>query len=352
MRILILCKRHYTNKDLILDRYGRLFHIPVALGKLGHEVLVLAADYGSASGVGLVTDSVEFRSVPVSPMSLFKYWRDVNTTADGFAPEVVIASGDTPLGLVGRRISRRMGIPFVFDVYDNYLAFDSARIPGMRPLFRSLASSADLVLAVSDRLQYLLGRCVNSLVLNNGVDTELFRPMDRDEQRAKLGIADDALVVGYVGAVQQNRGIETLIEAVRLLDEPARLLLVGADNGTVDHTRFHWVEYRGVLPQSSVPAVINVCDVAVVPYPDSDWAGYTSANKLQEYLACGVPVVVTDISDYRLLAAASEAVCRPSDPSDMARAIEYQIRERAIASDGAVTWDTLARTLDEALKGL
>ena len=352
MRILILCKRRYTNKDLILDRYGRLFHIPVELGKLGHEVLVLAADYRSAGAAGVVGDSAEFLSIPASPLSLFKYWRDVNTTADGFAPEAVIASGDTPLGLVGRHLSRRMGIPFVFDVYDNYQAFDSARLPGMRQLFRSLASSADLVLAVSESLRDLLGPGVNSLVISNGVDAEVFRPMDRNEQRAKLGIADDDLVVGYVGAVEQNRGIETLIEAVSLLDEPARLLLAGPDNGTVDHTRFHWVDYRGVLPQSSVPGLINVCDVAVVPYPDSNWARYTNANKFQEYLASGVPVVVTDISDYRLSAAAPQAVCRPSDPSDMARAIEYQIRERAVVSAGAVTWDSLARTLNEALKTL
>jgi len=352
MRILILCKRHYTNKDLMSDRFGRLYHIPMHLGRHGQEVLVLAADYRSSVPANLVEPSVEFRSLPVSPLSLFRYLRDVDETAKDFEPDIVLASGDTPLGLAGSRLSRRVGARFVFDVYDNYQAFASARVPGMRRRFRSLVSSADLVLAVSESLRELLGPGVNSLVLSNGVDTEVFRPMDKAEQRARLGIADDEVIVGYVGGVVENRGIETLIEAVGLLDEPARLVLAGPVDGKVDHRGTDWVDYRGVIPHAEVASLINVCDVAVLPYPDSNWARYTNANKLHEYLACEVPVVVTDISDYRQWAASPEAVCRPSDPGDMARAIEFQLQRRAVAVNAAVTWEAQARILLGALQAL
>lgn len=34
MNIHLLCKRYYTNKDLLNDRFGRLYHLPVQLAQL------------------------------------------------------------------------------------------------------------------------------------------------------------------------------------------------------------------------------------------------------------------------------------------------------------------------------
>ena len=45
MRIHIICKRYYTNKDLIENQFGRLYHLPEQLVKYGAEVWVNAIDY-------------------------------------------------------------------------------------------------------------------------------------------------------------------------------------------------------------------------------------------------------------------------------------------------------------------
>ena len=45
MRIAFLCKRRYMSKDVILDRYARLYEIPRQLALLGHEVLGLCMSY-------------------------------------------------------------------------------------------------------------------------------------------------------------------------------------------------------------------------------------------------------------------------------------------------------------------
>jgi hypothetical protein len=38
MHIVVLCKRQYTNRDVIDDRYGRLWEIPAELAKARHRV--------------------------------------------------------------------------------------------------------------------------------------------------------------------------------------------------------------------------------------------------------------------------------------------------------------------------
>ena len=49
MRIAFLCKRRYMSKDVILDRYARLYEIPRQLALLGHEVLGLCMSYQNAA---------------------------------------------------------------------------------------------------------------------------------------------------------------------------------------------------------------------------------------------------------------------------------------------------------------
>ena len=45
MRIVVLTKRQYTNKDVIDDRYGRLWEIPLALAEQGNDVICICLSY-------------------------------------------------------------------------------------------------------------------------------------------------------------------------------------------------------------------------------------------------------------------------------------------------------------------
>ena len=57
MRVVVLTKRQYTNKDVIDDRYGRLWEIPMALAREGHDVTCVCLSYQSSSETAeIVTD--------------------------------------------------------------------------------------------------------------------------------------------------------------------------------------------------------------------------------------------------------------------------------------------------------
>ena len=350
MRILTITKRQTSKKDLITDRFGRYFHLPHEWSLLGSDCMVLAADYREESIGETYVDSCRFVNLPLSWRRAISYWAEIEERARDFRPDIVFSGGDTHLGWIGRRLAHRLNVPFIFDVFDNYESFSSARIPGMKRLFHSLAEDADLTVVVTGMLADLLGIADRVCVVPNGVDMDLFRPVKRDVQ--KPGFRR----IAYAGGLAESRGTSTLVSAIDLLRGAEQDILLVAAGPYLDGFKFpdrEWIDYRGIVGQEEVAGILGAADVAVLPYPDTNWARYTSAYKLREYLACEVPVVVTDISDYRALAATREAVCRPEDPEDMARALEFQLRYRVIVErDESWSWRSRASVLLRELEKL
>lgn len=350
MRILAICKRRSSHRDLIADRHGRYFHLLSELGALGHETLAFAADYQLRGLPEIDVGQARFVSCHVSELMFASLPGRLRKSATEFSPDVVFAGGDTHLGWFGQRVARSMDIPFVFDVFDNYETFQSARIPGMRRKFHDVSTSADLTVVVSSGLETLLKPARNVRIIPNGVDMEVFRPAAHQKRsEGHLG-----QTVGYVGGITRDRGIETLVQAISQLRAHGReieLALAGPIGGAFQIPPEPWIEYRGVLPYTQVAEFVRSLDVAVLPYPDTAWARYTSPYKLHEYLACEVPVVVTDVSDYRADFGISEATCSPGDPTDMARAISFQLDAGLILErQDSWSWASRAKDLFVALE--
>lgn len=352
MKVLTLCKRRSSSRDLITERFGRYYQLPVALAASGVQSLVLAADYSSGSIDEITVGSAKFVSLPLFVHGIHSYLRRVGDAARRFGPDMVLAGSDTQFGWVGRRIARQLNVPFVFDVFDNYESFASGRIPGVKRLFHSLAHGADLTVVVSDSLGHLLELGDHVAVVPNGVDMDLFRPRFPGGRREPSPTA----TVGYVGGLARDRGVETLVEAVSILRRRGadlRMEIAGPLERGFNPPSETWIHNRGFVDHSEVPQIIAGLDVAVLPYPDTAWARHTSSYKVLEYMACEVPVVVTDISNYRQLAASVEAVAQPGDPEDMARAIEFQLRNRRIVPrKDAWSWHARAGDLLGAMQAL
>ncbi len=142
-----------------------------------------------------------------------------------------------------------------------------------------------------------------------GVDVELFRPMDRQQSRSLLGLSQDDRIVLFIGRIDPIKGIDTLIEAMGLLDEDSlantTLVLVGGDldesglpvgplarvvedarqAGIADHCRF-----VGSQPQDRLPLFYSASDVVVVP------SRYESFGLVAvEAMACGRPVIASHV---------------------------------------------------------
>ncbi len=354
MKLHLLCKRRYTSKDLVRDGFGRLYHLPVQLNRLGIEVCVTAIDYRNAVSERRELEGVVFRTLPASPSRLVGSLIALRRRLHADPPDIVLASGDSHIGYLGLRLARGLGIPFVFDVYDYYPTFAGNRIPGMKTLFGKAVEGADLVLCASIPLMDRLAMLNSArMLIDNGVDRRLFAPMDRAAARLRLGIGNKTPVIGYFGSVLPTRG-PLLIDACRELrrERPSLTLLLAGTVSGVDLSE-NWIHHLGESPQQIVPGLISACDVVTVPYANDAFNSMSGACKIAEYLSCGKPVVATDIAGHReSFRNAPQSLCRP-DPADMAEAIRRQLDHPQVAPfPPNLEWEAIADVLSDALTAL
>jgi len=169
-------------------------------------------------------------------------------------------------------------------------------------LSRRKYRAADAVVAVSGEIRDgLLAEGLDPAkvcVIHSGVDLGRFERLpSRSEARKTLGLAEDAAVVGVVGALVPHKGHAVLFEALGQL-APAlpglHVLLVGEGSLQGDLARDASarnlpVRFVGFVdePASVYPAM----DLLVLP----SLSGEGSPGAVKEAAAAGVPVVATDV---------------------------------------------------------
>ncbi len=357
LKIVFLVKRFYTNKDLIEDRFGRLFYFPSILGEMGHECVVFALDFKNKEEVNVCRNNVHFRNIPVKSFWRLPLMRKLFRDLKSSKADVVFSSGDSYLGYWGMRLSKRLSARSVFDIYDDYSHFGSNKIPFMRTLLKSAVSKSDLVVCASEPIgEKYRAFQENTMVVQNGVDNKIFRPEDKNVAREKCGVGRGDIVVGYFGSIHEPRGVDDLVAAVerlRVQGQDIKLLMAGRDYGDVN-LDYPWIDCRGMVEQEDVVAMINSCDVVTMPYKDTEIIRMTNACKLMEYIACRIPVVVTDVSDYASYFPESfGCVSEPSNPNALAGVIAKQLENKNVVDDEQVlTWEKLAARLEKSIQKL
>lgn len=203
-----------------------------------------------------------------------------------------------PDGVAATWLGRQLGLPVVITARGT----DVTLIPRYavpRRLIRAAIDDAAALIAVSTALKdalVALGAPPDKVtVLRNGVDTALFRPVaDRAAVRRALGLTGPTLI--SVGLLIERKRHHLTIEAMRHLPEFS-LLIVGegpeagrlndmvARLGLGDRVRL-----LGPRPHTALPALYAAADAMVLASSREGWA-----NVLLESMACGTPVVASNI---------------------------------------------------------
>lgn len=359
MHVLMLCKRKYTSRDLLDDRYGRLYEIPEGLARLGHRVSGLALSYRRRPDHRHVSPAgVEWQSINFLPAGPWQLARLVGTLAREACPNVVLASSDAPSCVLGLLVARRLRVPLVLDLYDNYEHFGLTRLPGMRAGFRYACRQADGLSVIShtlaDHLRMTSSPGERLRVIGNGVRTDVFKPMDTQECRRRLGLPANAQLIGCAGAIDASRGIEDMFRAfLTLADSRPNLRLVFA--GPRDHTPERFQHPRiidlGILPWQQVPLLVNSLDVSLVCNADSTFGRYCFPLKLYESLACQTPTIAASVGDIPMLLAPEDGLTySPGDSNMLAEAIVRQLALPTRPQHRAVEdWDARAASVHALL---
>jgi len=177
-------------------------------------------------------------------------------------------------------------------------------------------------------------------VIENGANTELFRPMNTKEVRRELKLNETYNYICYVGALFKWQGVDYLIKASPYILEqcPQSVFLVIGD-GPSRESLINLAEqlgvsdrfiFTGAKPYTSVPLYINASDLCVASFiKDRNTRIGSSAIKMREYLACGKPVVASDVEGVReLLEESNAGICVPAEsPRELANAVVGLLRE-------------------------
>ncbi len=307
---------------------------------------------------GLRTDVVRttmpsFRSYAVPPeLNRFRLGRLTSELAGN--PGVVyerLSLGST----AGAVLSRQLGVPLVVEY--NGSEIWAARHWGGTTRFERAALRAEqatlrhahLVVTVSEPLvaELLAHGLTPERVLwhPNGVDPDRFDPTAFTGEalrglRHRYGIADEAILVTFVGSFGNWHGAEVLARVAArtaqrqspslhflFVGDGARSPQVGALLEGVEHATL-----AGAVPADEIPIHLAASDVLVSPHvqnPDGS-AFFGSPTKLFEYMAAGKAIVASDLDQIsEVLAGDSAVLVRPGDEDDLLRGIDE------VASDPA-----------------
>jgi teichuronic acid biosynthesis glycosyltransferase TuaC len=202
-----------------------------------------------------------------------------------------------PDGVAATMIGRMVGLPVVMtargtdvNLIPNY--------PIARRMIQKACRQAAGVITVSAALKDALVAIDvepgHVTVLRNGVDLGLFRPLDRDATRRRLGLTGKTLI--SVGHLIERKGHHFIIEA--MINLPDFTLLIAGEGPERSHLEAliarhnlgDRVRMLGARPHAELPELYGTADALVLASSREGWA-----NVLLEAMACGTPVVATDI---------------------------------------------------------
>ena len=204
-----------------------------------------------------------------------------------------------------------------------------------------VAKKADAIIAVSPGIKdILIEKGIDKdkiIVIPNGANTDIFKPINSlatKELQAQYNIGKGDNIVIFVGNMMLWHGVEYLIKSapsILKIFPNTKFLIVG--NGPIKEELISMVEkmgisanfiFTGTVPYEQIPLFINMADLCVAPFirARNERMGL-SPIKIYEYLACGKPVVASDIKGIGDLLRNSNAgiAVTPEDPVELANAI-------------------------------
>lgn len=277
-----------------------------------------------------------------------------------FPFDVLAAQYFFPDGPVAVALGRHCGVPVSIKARGSDIHYWGHR-PGPARAIIAAGHAADGLLAVSAALKadmVALGLpAARIAVHHNGVDQDLFQPRPRATAKADLGVSGPLMVT--LGALIPRKQQAIVIAALAHLPD-VRLALIGdgPDRAALEQLadtlgvaqRLLWL---GQLPPGAISPWLAGADVMVLPSRSEGLA-----NAWLEALACGTPIVITDVGGAREVLTDPRAgrivVPNPADIAQAAQALLHRPPApylcRALAT--RFTWTKNAQALRDHLAAL
>jgi len=194
-----------------------------------------------------------------------------------------------PQGYAAARVAAALGIPAAvslgestFDRYENTYRLEE--IGRLLARFSGVISNSPLL---RDRCTDLYGLATEKVrVIPNGVDEGIFHPRDRARAREQLRLPLDRPILIFTGQFIERKGPLRVLEAIQSRPEIGAVFLGYGPQVP----RGPQVVFQGPVPHDQVPLWLSAADLFVLPTLNEGFS-----NAILEALACGLPVVSSDL---------------------------------------------------------
>jgi glycosyltransferase involved in cell wall biosynthesis len=158
-------------------------------------------------------------------------------------------------------------------------------------------------------------------VVPHGIETSFFRPADRP--------SEDPVCVTVGSNYRDFDALSSGFDVVRRARPDARLVAIGTDVATDSPLRDTRAEYLRGVDDEQLRGVYRSARLAVFAFADA-----TASNALLEAMACGLPIVATDVGGVREYADEDCALlCPPHDADALGQSMLRLLEDGHLASE-------------------
>ena len=274
-------------------------------------------------------------------------------------------------GLVGEYLQQRWNVPHItmfhtLGAVKNTLGVGEDE-PELRiEMERSLAQNCHRIIIPTEKGKEELIRHYGTLperisVVPCGVNLEQFKPVGKESARKYLALGDDKIIL-FVGRIDPLKGIDKLIKAIHYLQNIQGLRLVIIGGGEYSQLEIEQLQrlacnlniqdsvtFLGLIKHDQLPYFYSAADVCVVP------SYYESCGLVAlESLACGTPVVATDVGNLKSIIRQGETgyVVTDNTPHCLASKISLILSRSSIESARSIrasvsrfSWSNIAEAI-------
>jgi glycosyltransferase involved in cell wall biosynthesis len=206
------------------------------------------------------------------------------------------------------------------------------------------------------------------VVIPNGVDISKFKIIEKDKARHMLNLPLDKKIIISVGGLVKRKGFHHLIKAIyKLINEIPEifLVIVGGQSVEGDYrpeleklvrrlSLERYVYFAGPQPHEELYKWLSAADVFSLVTSNEGWA-----NVFLEAMACGLPVVTTDVGGNPEVIINDDLgfLIKLGDEEQLTKAIADALgkrwdRERIISYAKRNSWDSVARRIIEEMRSI